>query len=346
MALEQAMNISKDEIALYDRQIRLWGLEAQERMRSSNILIVHMSAVSDEVSKNIALAGVGSITVLDDSIVLPEHLSVHCYLQDDDVSRPIAQAMASYLKALNPRVSIIPDVEPIEEKPDTYFANFDVIVAADIDIDIMIDLNNKCRDFGKAFYGTQSFGLFGYVFADLNEYTYSIEREKANVATKPGPETSTRSIVSVNVKRDGTQVKEVVTKIEKYKPLDVVLKHPIDLSVHLKPRQLLKVSPVLPTFYAMRGLKKALFENNLTREHIQEVCTNCARALGLPAGIITPSYVSNVKLGFNTELSAVASVLGGVLGQNILNYLARREQPIQNIAIFDGSSFTAPIYCI
>src|SRR4051794_28084027 len=34
----EVQTISADEIALYDRQIRLWGVKAQERLRSAKIL--------------------------------------------------------------------------------------------------------------------------------------------------------------------------------------------------------------------------------------------------------------------------------------------------------------------
>ena len=43
------MALSKQESALYDRQIRLWGVAAQQRMRDSKILIVGMTALAAEV---------------------------------------------------------------------------------------------------------------------------------------------------------------------------------------------------------------------------------------------------------------------------------------------------------
>ena len=61
----ETQTISADEIALYDRQIRLWGVKAQERLRSAKILLIGMKALANEIAKNLVLAGVGSLTILD-----------------------------------------------------------------------------------------------------------------------------------------------------------------------------------------------------------------------------------------------------------------------------------------
>ncbi|KAI9512083.1 hypothetical protein F5148DRAFT_1280128 [Russula earlei] len=67
-----------DEAALYDRQIRLWGLEAQQcevkvlmivggrgRMRNTMILVVNLRGVATETIRNIVLAGIGKLVIWD-----------------------------------------------------------------------------------------------------------------------------------------------------------------------------------------------------------------------------------------------------------------------------------------
>lgn len=61
--------LSEDEIALYDRQIRLWGLAAQTNMRIAKVLLVNIGSIGTEVAKNIVLSGIGHLTVLDSHIV-------------------------------------------------------------------------------------------------------------------------------------------------------------------------------------------------------------------------------------------------------------------------------------
>lgn len=54
-------SLSEDEIKLYDRQIRLWGLKAQTNLRNSRILIINLTSVGCEIIKNLMLSGIGSI---------------------------------------------------------------------------------------------------------------------------------------------------------------------------------------------------------------------------------------------------------------------------------------------
>jgi ubiquitin-like 1-activating enzyme E1 A len=67
--------ISVDEVSLYDRQIRLWGLKAQENMRNSRILAIGITGLMAEVLKNICLAGIGHLTLMDDGKVKVEDLT-------------------------------------------------------------------------------------------------------------------------------------------------------------------------------------------------------------------------------------------------------------------------------
>jgi len=43
--------ITEAEAQLYDRQIRLWGLDAQKRLRSAKILVAGMRGLGNEVAK-------------------------------------------------------------------------------------------------------------------------------------------------------------------------------------------------------------------------------------------------------------------------------------------------------
>jgi ubiquitin-like 1-activating enzyme E1 A len=58
-------HLSAGESAIYDRQIRLWGTNAQVRIKSSNILFIGMTPATVEIAKNAILAGCG-ILVEDD----------------------------------------------------------------------------------------------------------------------------------------------------------------------------------------------------------------------------------------------------------------------------------------
>lgn len=51
--LPAQIEITEDEAKLYDRQIRLWGVSSQKRLRKANVVAVGLSGVGSETVKNI-----------------------------------------------------------------------------------------------------------------------------------------------------------------------------------------------------------------------------------------------------------------------------------------------------
>lgn len=85
-----ATGLSSDEMALYDRQIRLWGAQAQERIRSAHILLVSLRALGTEIAKNLTLAGISSLTIVDDEPVTEEDLGSQFFVREEDVGKPVS----------------------------------------------------------------------------------------------------------------------------------------------------------------------------------------------------------------------------------------------------------------
>jgi len=81
--------LSADEIALYDRQLRLWGIEAQNRMRRANILLVTIGALGNEIAKNLVLAGIGSLTVLDADSVTQADVASQFFVTEEHIGRNV-----------------------------------------------------------------------------------------------------------------------------------------------------------------------------------------------------------------------------------------------------------------
>ena len=67
--------INSSEAALYDRQIRLWGVKAQNALKNSRILCVGLNALGAELCKNIVLAGL-NVTIIDSHTVSPRDLGM------------------------------------------------------------------------------------------------------------------------------------------------------------------------------------------------------------------------------------------------------------------------------
>lgn len=81
--------LSADEMAQYDRQIRLWGAEAQQRIRNANILLISVRALGTEIAKNLTLAGVQSLTIIDDDVVTEEDLGAQFFLREEDIGKSV-----------------------------------------------------------------------------------------------------------------------------------------------------------------------------------------------------------------------------------------------------------------
>lgn len=79
---------SVEESERYDRQIRVWGAEAQSRIQKSNVLICGMRDLNIEVTKNIVLAGM-NITIQDSELVTGNDLSNNYFLTANDIGKNV-----------------------------------------------------------------------------------------------------------------------------------------------------------------------------------------------------------------------------------------------------------------
>lgn len=87
--------------SLYSRQLYVLGHEAMKRMGASNVLIVGLKGLGVEIAKNIALAGVKSLTLYDPAPAQISDLSSQFFLHPEDVGKPRAAVTAPRVAELN-----------------------------------------------------------------------------------------------------------------------------------------------------------------------------------------------------------------------------------------------------
>lgn len=87
--------------SLYSRQLYVLGHEAMRRMGASNVLVVGLKGLGVEIAKNIALAGVKSLTVYDPAPVKIADLSAQFFLTPADVGKPRDEVTAPRIAELN-----------------------------------------------------------------------------------------------------------------------------------------------------------------------------------------------------------------------------------------------------
>ncbi|KAL5611897.1 hypothetical protein BROUX41_000534 [Berkeleyomyces rouxiae] len=345
--------ITEDEIALYDRQIRLWGMNAQKRIQSSKVLLITMRALGNEIAKNLVLAGIGSLTILDDAPVTEADLGAQFFLQEEDMPLGLNRAHTALpqVQRLNPRVKVTADPEGVMTKDNHYFSNFDIIIATDLPPIALNFINTAARVHGKAFYAAGMHGMYGYIFSDLIQHTFVIRRDAGNITTKVGPESRTRSIIDVKLSREDGKPIEHVTKQELYSTW-LLASDVAGLSEDItrNARRKRAVSPILS---CLRGLWE--FQDTTKRlpspvaadlQMFVGIVQNKHAALGLPANTIRSEVINSFLQGLGTELPSVAAVLGGQLAQDVINVRGQTQQPIQNMVIFDAELCESNVYAL
>ena len=249
----QAMQpMSADEIALYDRQIRLWGVQAQEKIRSANILLIGLKGLGTEVAKNLVLAGIGTLTILDHELVTDDDLGTQFFVSQEQIGMNRAEAAQAELQKLNPRVNLFVDTDVIFEKFPEYFSSFDITIATGIPFEALQQINMYCRNFNRKFYAADTHGMFGYIFSDLVMHQFVIEKEQSNKPTMPNSiETGTRSVLSVTQKTENNKRMETVTKSELFTPLLLANSSPLAADLTRTANKKRKITPLLSCLRAL-----------------------------------------------------------------------------------------------
>ncbi|KAL2125965.1 hypothetical protein VTI74DRAFT_2059 [Chaetomium olivicolor] len=347
-------SISADEIALYDRQIRLWGMKAQEKIRNANILLITMRALANEIAKNLVLAGVGSITILDSQPVTPADLGSQFLLSEEEtpIGTNRAAAAVPALQRLNPRVRVHVDTVDISLKQPSFFAPFDVIIATDLDSGALKLINTATRMYNRPFYAAGCHGMYGFLFADLIEHDFVISRSKSNIPTPIGPESRTRSIIAVSPKQGDEQKTELVTKRELYSTWYLASTASfLPPEILRSPRRRRVVTPLLSCLRALwefTSLYGTLPQRD-NHTHLAQFTLLCGeqhKTLGLPSETLRSEVLRSFLQNVGSEIAPVAAVLGGQLAQDVINVLGQTQQPIQNFVVFDGETMEAGVYAL
>lgn len=92
--------------SLYSRQLYVLGHEAMKRMGSSNILVVGLRGLGVEIAKNIALAGVKSLSLYDPAKTELPDLSSQFFLTPEDVGKPRDEVTVPRVAELNAYVPV------------------------------------------------------------------------------------------------------------------------------------------------------------------------------------------------------------------------------------------------
>ncbi|KAL5033448.1 hypothetical protein BDV3_000431 [Batrachochytrium dendrobatidis] len=309
--------LTVEEAKLYDRQIRLWGMEAQQRMRNARILVVGCTGLSNEVLKNIVLAGVGAVTIADSEVVQAKDLGSQFFLRDADIGKNKAESVLPRIQELNPRVRVNAVSDDINGLPDTFFTNYDIVCAIGQNPDIVAKINTIVRVKNILFWSASIFGTFGYMFSDLQDYRYSAISKSAD-SKEP----------------QHTPAQLLFCSFEQM--LSTTFNHPkIDKRWRRRAH---------PLYFAIRvvweyWMKHRRYPDINMPSDLQELNTmklQVTKLLECDGAFVEDELVRNVANMVSVEVSASCAVLGGILAQELLKALSRNDSPIHNVLLYDS----------
>ncbi|KAI5673786.1 hypothetical protein M9H77_14150 [Catharanthus roseus] len=171
--------LTEQETALYDRQIRVWGVDAQRRLSKSHILVSGLKGTAFEFCKNIVLAGVGSLTLNDDRPATDELLSANFLIPPAEdyryAEKSLADLCCDSLKDFNHMVRVSVQKGDLSSFGVDFFDGFDAVIVSRCSLTSKKLVNEKCRKSSKrvAFYIVDCRDSCGEIFVDLQDYTYS-----------------------------------------------------------------------------------------------------------------------------------------------------------------------------
>ncbi len=97
---------SERELERYKRQMMLFGEDGQERLKKAHIFIAGAGGLGSPVSIYLAVAGVGTITIVDMDVVDQTNLNRQILHTDRDIGKKKTVSAEEKLQALNPDITI------------------------------------------------------------------------------------------------------------------------------------------------------------------------------------------------------------------------------------------------
>ncbi len=126
-------------------RLRLISWWRQERLAAAKVLVVGAGALGNEVLKNLALVGVGTIYVIDFDDVEPSNLSRSVLFRASDGGLPKARVAARRAAEINPEVRYVPirgDV--LNDVGLGLFAEVDVVIGCLDNREARLWVNRQC----------------------------------------------------------------------------------------------------------------------------------------------------------------------------------------------------------
>jgi ubiquitin-like 1-activating enzyme E1 A len=331
-----AAGLTEEQAAVYDRQLRVWGVEAQRRLGASRILVAGLTGLAAEACKNVALAGVGAVVLYDDGApakdAAPGNFLAAAGLADaagtpDAEGLTVAAATAATLREMNPfgEISILVGPSDLSGIDVAAVTGCDAVLVAGCPLAVAERINDTCREAGASFFHGECRATSANFFADLGpDFRYTVEKRSTEKEADAGAVDTAMSASFVTL-REATRCG--------WKSLGDGREGGVRRVNKLCPAWLLAAR-----FERTNGRRP-------TRADVQGMLAECGdleKEHGVKPGWLKDSgsvedYVNGIGSDGETvesESPAVAAVVGGILGQELLRSVTGKGEPVRNSFFF------------
>lgn len=294
---------------LYSRQLYALGKDSLLSMKNCRVLIIGTLTPFVEIMKNLILMGIGEITIADNRIVQDYDLENNYYLNSNDVNKDFVNIVGFRMQKLNLMVKI--NKYSKNDFNDEFLKSFTIIVI----LKDIYNLNNRLHNLNIPHIITRTSGFYGYIFVDYIEFT----------SLNPNGEKNKQGlIISNKVDKKTNTIIETVTNHELF----------IGNCIKICDNEFKIIKVISPKLFV---IDKEILNELDQLEKYEEIKIS-------KKFTFKPIYDSNIKINLEFPDSEygyvfINSIIGGIVAQNIINYVNKSGTPINQFLSYNFSEF-------
>ncbi|EGC29585.1 hypothetical protein DICPUDRAFT_158804 [Dictyostelium purpureum] len=308
--------LTEKEAQIYDRGIRLWGVDAQTKLRQSKVLFIGINSLMSEIIKNVVLVGVDKVELVEDALATYDKLACNLFLSEDSIGKTVVSEAIQKINSLNPLVTVDSTDKEFETMTDDFVKGYDLVVLSHTNFSNAYIVNNLCKKNNIPFILTGTFGLHGFIFEDLNEFTYQ-KRDESKEGSLIETHKLSYKTISESLK-GGVWNKRV-------DPHFLVLF--LLAKFEEKHNRVPDVLQNIDTEELTSNLNEVIKQHTLKQSEIDKIFK------------ITKDTLRTL----NAEVPTTCSVLGGIAGIEVIRILSRNGTPINNWLFLDVEKGTGNV---
>ena len=165
--LDMDLELNDDEMHLYSRQILLdgWDIEAQEKLKLANVLIVGCGGIGCTSAELLARAGVGQITLIDADTIEMSNLQRQIAYVEENIGFYKSEILAKRLKQINPHIRIESYTSKLDESnAEQLISNQDLVLDGCDNFTTRYLVNQMCTQLNIPLISASAIGFQGQLF--------------------------------------------------------------------------------------------------------------------------------------------------------------------------------------